>query len=119
MPNIQLDQGGTYLCVASEYPPNTPGAQVSASLRVLKSKFKIIVYPSQNLKDGYFTFEQFVNYFLTIQKQFHSFLIVDYFLITQKSVIITFQAENTGFAYFGPHSPLSTHYLNGSLISGV
>lgn len=47
IPNIQLDQGGTYMCVASGYPPNTPGATVSVNLKVLKSKFELV---NKNLK---------------------------------------------------------------------
>lgn len=42
IPNIQLDQAGTYICVASDYPRNTLGAQVPVTLRVVKSKYKTV-----------------------------------------------------------------------------
>ncbi|XP_031342212.1 basement membrane-specific heparan sulfate proteoglycan core protein isoform X8 [Photinus pyralis] len=34
IPNIQMDQGGAYTCVAIGYPPSTPGAQVNVYLTV-------------------------------------------------------------------------------------
>ncbi|KAJ8950523.1 hypothetical protein NQ318_015267 [Aromia moschata] len=34
IPNIKIQDAGTYLCIASGFPPNTPGAQVSVQLRV-------------------------------------------------------------------------------------
>lgn len=39
IPNIKVQDSGTYLCVAAGYPPNTPGAQVSVELTVSKCKW--------------------------------------------------------------------------------
>ncbi|XP_074025385.1 basement membrane-specific heparan sulfate proteoglycan core protein isoform X7 [Leptinotarsa decemlineata] len=36
IPNIQLDQAGTYICLATGYPPNTSGARVPARLTVTR-----------------------------------------------------------------------------------
>lgn len=38
MPNIRVEHGGTYVCVAKDYPPGTPGAEISVQLHVDKSK---------------------------------------------------------------------------------
>ncbi|XP_050308675.1 basement membrane-specific heparan sulfate proteoglycan core protein isoform X33 [Anthonomus grandis grandis] len=37
MPNIRLEHGGTYVCVAKDYPPGTPGAEVDVQLHVEKT----------------------------------------------------------------------------------
>lgn len=39
IPNIKVEHGGTYICVADGYPPNAPGAQVSVNLHVDRCKF--------------------------------------------------------------------------------
>ncbi|XP_076180736.1 terribly reduced optic lobes isoform X6 [Ptiloglossa arizonensis] len=36
IPNIQLDHAGSYICEAKDYPPNTPGRQVTVYLNVEK-----------------------------------------------------------------------------------
>lgn len=48
MPNIQLDHAGTYICVASDYPRNTLGAQVTVTLRVVKSKYETVCIMNRN-----------------------------------------------------------------------
>lgn len=39
IPNIQRDQGGTYICEAVGFPPSTPGYRVSVTLRVEAGKY--------------------------------------------------------------------------------
>jgi len=34
MPNIKLEHGGTYVCVAKDYPPGTPNAERAVELHV-------------------------------------------------------------------------------------
>ncbi|XP_066260113.1 basement membrane-specific heparan sulfate proteoglycan core protein isoform X1 [Euwallacea similis] len=36
MPNIKVEHGGTYVCVAKGYPPGTPGAEIAVQLHVDK-----------------------------------------------------------------------------------
>ncbi|ERL95821.1 hypothetical protein D910_00386, partial [Dendroctonus ponderosae] len=38
MPNIKLEHGGTYVCVAKDFPLGTPGAEISVQLHVEKAK---------------------------------------------------------------------------------
>lgn len=38
IPNIQIEHSGSYTCVATGYPPSTPGAQVQVYLTVESCK---------------------------------------------------------------------------------
>lgn len=39
IPNIQLNHSGSYICEAVDYPPSTPGQQVSVYLTVEKCMY--------------------------------------------------------------------------------
>lgn len=44
IPDIKVQDSGTYICIASGYPPGTPGAEVTVELLVSRCKYYIILF---------------------------------------------------------------------------
>lgn len=44
MPNIKMEHGGTYVCVAKDFPFGTPGAEIAVQLHVEKGKLSSLTW---------------------------------------------------------------------------